>query len=179
MVELCRRDGREKEHIMMKPIYALLLMPLWVLPPGCDSTPGMGTDLGTPPPDDMLVIPGPVITQVSPSRGVPAGGYDVTITGTGFGTNLASITVTFGAVPATVKSVTDTQLVVTVPPGPLGPADIVISNGTGRDGTLPAGFVYATPGLCSSDNWCFWNPTPTGNNLRAVWTADASHSFVA
>jgi uncharacterized protein (TIGR03437 family) len=69
------------------------------------------------------------VTGFSPQSGAP--GTDVTLTGTKFGTDASKVQVNFGSVPATVKSVTNTQIVATVPVGaPDGPITVVVNGET-------------------------------------------------
>jgi hypothetical protein len=83
------------------------------------------------------------ISSLSPSSGLPAGGYDVTITGTGFNSALAS-TVTFGGVAATNVRVLDAvTMKVTAPAHAAGTVDVVVNFGTSA--TLANGFTYGTP----------------------------------
>ncbi|XP_057684607.1 fibrocystin-L-like [Corythoichthys intestinalis] len=53
----------------------------------------------------------PVITEVSPQRGGTAGGTTLTISGSGFSTNLSEVTVTIAGSLCDVKSANDTQIV--------------------------------------------------------------------
>lgn len=81
----------------------------------------------------------PAIADVFPFFGAPAGGTEVTISGT----NLESAeTVLFGLNPATIMSATEDTLVVQAPAGSAGSVDVVV---TTRYGTATAlgGFVYA------------------------------------
>jgi sugar lactone lactonase YvrE len=75
----------------------------------------------------------PVVTGVSPNKGPPTGGNDVTITGL----HLAGASrVLFGATPATnVTVASDTDLIVTAPAGSAATVvDVTVSN---REGTSP------------------------------------------
>lgn len=68
----------------------------------------------------------PVITTFTPNEGLLAGGETVTITGTGF---TGTYSVTIGGTAAPIVSVTDTQVVVTVPArATTGAVNIVITN---------------------------------------------------
>ncbi|MFD0991115.1 DUF4979 domain-containing protein [Mariniflexile jejuense] len=77
---------------------------------------------------DFTFIPGAKVTGISPAQG--SVGQDLTITGENFGTDPTKFTVEFnGGVPAIVKSVTDTQIVVTVPAGgSTGPITIIFED---------------------------------------------------
>jgi hypothetical protein len=65
-----------------------------------------------PPPPPPPVVP--TITAVSPSTGLPAGGTLVTVTGTGFSTNM---TVALGGAPVNFTLVSPTQLTFVTAPG--------------------------------------------------------------
>ena len=67
----------------------------------------------------------PTFSAVSPNWGYSAGGGSVTIVGRGFGEGTP--TVTFDGVPATVTSSTDEFIYVTVPPGTVGTADVIVT----------------------------------------------------
>lgn len=64
--------------------------------------------------DDFVYGGGPIITSISPTSGVPAGGNTVTITGTGF---LGATSVTFGATTVTPTVSSDTSITVVAPSG--------------------------------------------------------------
>lgn len=82
----------------------------------------------------------PVIANLSPSSGLVAGGVSVTIAGAGFGTDTAQVTVRFGAASATLKSVSDTQLVVTIPAGN-GTVDVIVTV-NGASATKTGAYTY-------------------------------------
>ena len=63
----------------------------------------------------------------------------MTIAGSGF---QAGATVTFGGSPATVTSVTPSQILATTPPHAAGPVDVVIINPDLEQGRLLGGFTY-------------------------------------
>jgi photosystem II stability/assembly factor-like uncharacterized protein len=75
----------------------------------------------------------PTITQVTPAWGPPSGGSAVIIVGTGLAQSY-STEVSFDGYPAVVTSKTNTRLVVTSPPHPLGQVSIFVmpSDGSGR-----------------------------------------------
>ncbi len=69
----------------------------------------------------------PTITSISPSNGPAVGGTTVSISGNDFDPN--GVSVQFGAaVPVSATVISPYQITATTPPGPIGPADIVISN---------------------------------------------------
>jgi hypothetical protein len=83
----------------------------------------------------------PTITGVSPALGKTAGGTFVTISGTNFGTVLASVTVKFGASSGTVTNVTDNTITVTTPAHGAGVVDVVVT-APGGTFTLDDGYTY-------------------------------------
>jgi len=62
--------------------------------------------------DEPPLIP-PTISSIDPDHGMP--GTEIKISGTGFGTDIDQVSVTINGVPAVVKSVTETQIVVVIP----------------------------------------------------------------
>jgi hypothetical protein len=80
------------------------------------------------------------ITGISPAQGPAIGGTQVTITGT----NLAGATaVEFGSSTATIKSNTDTQIVVITPAGTGGTVDVTVTTTGGTSATSSADqFTY-------------------------------------
>jgi formylglycine-generating enzyme required for sulfatase activity len=98
-----------------------------------------GTDLGV-----LLGAWGacrPFVASLSPNWGAPAGGAVVTLTGR----YLASTTsVRFGSSLASVSSVSETQIRVTVPPGPLGAVDVTVTSAAGTT-IVPSAFAYLSP----------------------------------
>ena len=81
-----------------------------------------------------------VITSVTPSQGLPAGGTVITITGEQLGGVQG---VTIGGVPATnVVGVNSTTITAVTPPSKsLGPKDVVVTTSAGS-ATLAGGFLY-------------------------------------
>jgi len=67
----------------------------------------------------------PKISSIDPDRGMP--GTEIKIGGTGFGDDIAKVSVTINGVPAVVKSVTETQIVVVIPEDAgSGPVNVTI-----------------------------------------------------
>lgn len=85
----------------------------------------------------------PVISQVSPLKGVV--GSTVTITGNNFNPTLANNIVYFGAVKATIQSVTANNIVVTVPAGATYEPITVVNTGTALSGTSFNSFTVTLP----------------------------------
>ncbi len=93
----------------------------------------------------------PVVTGLSPSAGPVTGGTTVTVHGSGFpAATPSSVHVDFGATPATVLSVSATDIVVSAPLAPVtpssasfagaGPVDVLVTSRTA------AGLVSSSPG---------------------------------
>lgn len=79
------------------------------------------------------------VTEIEPDSGPSAGGSTVVITGEGLG---GTTGVTFGGTPGTIVGTpTDTEVVVTTPPGAVGPVDVVIQL-PGDDEVVDDGFTY-------------------------------------
>jgi hypothetical protein len=124
--------------------------------------------------DDVSVVFGtPLsVSGVSPTFGPVTGGTAVTLTGSGF---TAGTTVTFGGTLASSVTVTsDVSLTAMTPAQPAGPADVVVSNGSGTI-TLAAAFTYATAGTLlmgddfSDGDFSGWQVSPLGR--AAGWSA--------
>jgi hypothetical protein len=100
--------------------------------------------------------PDPIeITAVTPSSGAP--GTPVSITGRGFGTRVADVTVLFGGVAARTLAVTPTGITTSVPANAVdGPLEVIVADQrasgpnfvTGNPGPLGTGFLQ--PALYSS-----------------------------
>lgn len=109
---------------------------------GVTKTPADGAAIyaaGAGLPYPLLGAP-PTLTSVSPATGVATGGTALTLTGTDF---VTGATVTVGGVAATsVVFVNSTSLTCVSPAGPLGAADVVVTNPDTQTGTLAAGFAY-------------------------------------
>ncbi|MGI8688489.1 MAG: choice-of-anchor Q domain-containing protein [Thermomicrobiales bacterium] len=110
-----------------------------------------------------FIPPPPTITNISPNGGAMIGGTRVTITGTGF---LLGATVTFGGVPATVLSVSDTAIVVTTPGNASGSVTVVVTNPGqppgNNSGTLVNGFTYVIPPVIT------FSPTALPGGVKGV-----------
>ncbi len=88
-----------------------------------------------------FALAAPAIASVSPDSGPIDGGTKLTISGSGF-TGVTSVTVGGNAcLPLTVDS--DGSITCSTPPGPAGPADVVVSGPSGSD-TSSGGFTYVT-----------------------------------
>lgn len=158
----------------MKRYLPIVMAPLLVLglAAGCGSNEEMMM-----PADMAMTQNAPVIENVAPLTGPPSGGIDVTISGRFFQPDPTTFKVTFGnqqAMP--IKSLTQTQVVVTLPPGMRGPVDVAVQNGDGQSATQAGGFTYTIdiPGSCSTDSWCVWNPPPAAKSINAVRGSNAS-----
>ena len=77
------------------------------------------------------------VTAISPESGTV--GTEITITGTDFPTDASEINLTFGGVPATINSVSSTQIVATVPSGATSGQVSIVANGFTK--SAPASFT--------------------------------------
>jgi len=85
----------------------------------------------------------PVLTRILPPVGQP--GDVVTITGSGFGTNPATLNVRFGPNRAPALTASPTQITVQVPNGqPLGPTQVTVSSGSASSGNASNALTYIT-----------------------------------
>jgi YVTN family beta-propeller protein len=106
----------------------------------------------------IATVPLPQVTGVSPSGGAPAGGNQVTVTGTGF---TGASAVDFGGIPATAFTVNSaTSITATVPPGTAGAVDVTVTGVAGASLTGRADqYTYQV------------TPTLTGVSPRYVLTS--------
>jgi hypothetical protein len=93
--------------------------------------------------DEFTYVLPPNVTGVAPSQGPVAGGTTVTITGTG----LAGATeVDFGSTLASIVSDSDSEIVVTSPPGAPGVVLVTVTTAGGTsDTSFDDQFTYMTP----------------------------------
>ena len=102
-----------------------------------------GTSTGGP---KYTYIAPPSITEVKPASGSSAGGTEVTIKGSGFGTSTATNTVSFGGAPASVSAASATSLTVSTPSGSPGLAAVAVTNTTDGLSVTDAGaYTYIAP----------------------------------
>jgi fibronectin type 3 domain-containing protein len=116
----------------------------------------------------VAATPAVPVTRVEPAAGLP--GTTVRVYGSGFPTDPAASTVTFGGTAATVRAATPTVLTVDVPSGPVGPVEIVVDTKNGRD---------AAPDLFTVQVDAFRGEFAAGTGLagnerrvRRLWTGD-------
>ncbi len=84
----------------------------------------------------------PVVSSVTSSTGLTAGGTTVTINGSGF---IGATSVTFGGTAATsVNVLSDTQMTAVTPPHAQGSVAVAVTT-AGGTGTLTSGFNYLAP----------------------------------
>ena len=81
---------------------------------------------------DTWLIGAPTVTAVSPPSGLPAGGTNVTITGTSF---TGATTVDFGTSAAIFAVTSSTQISATTPPGTVGAVDVTVTTPDGTSAT--------------------------------------------
>ncbi|MEZ6197815.1 MAG: FG-GAP-like repeat-containing protein [Planctomycetota bacterium] len=100
------------------------------------ATSGCDTPVQVVNPDGQIaattINPAPVVTNTIFASGPAAGGVNFIVIGTGFG---AGTTATIGGVPATVTTAGATSVVMLTPPGPVGPATVVLTNPLGCTAT--------------------------------------------
>ena len=87
------------------------------------------------------VTPDPVLTLtwLSPSSGATTGTSLVTLVGSGFS---SAATVSFGGVAAAASVADGTRIVVSTPPHPPGPVDVVVTNDDGKSVTPKSAYTY-------------------------------------
>ena len=81
---------------------------------------------------DTWLIGAPTVTAVSPPSGLPAGGTNVTITGTSF---TGATAVDFGTSAAIFAVTSSTQISATTPPGTVGAVDVTVTTPDGTSAT--------------------------------------------
>jgi IPT/TIG domain len=82
----------------------------------------------------------PIVSAISPSSGLTAGGTPVTITGSNF---VSGARVSFGGNAATsVVVVSASKITANTPPQKIGGVNVVVTNPDGQSGTLASGFTY-------------------------------------
>jgi hypothetical protein len=120
----------------------------------------------------FLYVNGPAITEVSPATGSTAGGTAVTISGTGFA---AGAVVNIGGVTAGTATVINQSILLSTPPGPAGPADVVVTNPDGQSATLVGGFSYDASATQTGSNVAVQpvvTGAPDGSTTPATITFD-------
>lgn len=123
--------------------------------------------------DKFTYMPGaPTVTGISPASGIPTGGTNVTITGTGFFDETGSADVNavyFGTMPATnVTAICDSSINVTAPAG-TGKVDVTVATNYGTSATSSADqFTYKL-----SPTFTF---APSNIRTTDIVTFDASQS---
>ena len=112
--------------------FCLVLIGLWfAVPIGSDANPTAAQSVE------------PTLTRVEPNSDMVSGGANVQIIGENF---QDGATVTIGGNAASnVIFVSPTELMVEVPPGTAGSADVVVTNPDGKSDTLAGGFTYNEP----------------------------------
>lgn len=103
------------------------------------------------------------VSGVYPRAGAVSGGAQVRLFGSGFVPG--ATTVTIGGTAASVTYVASTELLVTVPAGTAGTADVIVTT-PGGSATLPAGYTYVPP------------PTVAGVDPRTVAVAGGQNVVI-
>jgi formylglycine-generating enzyme required for sulfatase activity len=88
-------------------------------------------------------VQGPIIKSISPNTAPRWGGIDVVITGS----NLENSSVMFGTTFGSVRSASDTQIIVTAPPLDPGVTDVIVSKSDGSGSTTVDGAFTVTATL--------------------------------
>lgn len=113
----------------------------------------------------------PTVTAVDPAVGTTAGGAEVTVRGSGFGSGM---TVSFGGVPcAPVNVSSQTTATCTTGPKAAGKTDVVITTSDGQTDTLVDGYSYVDPPPPDDGGGGFTSPrieVPAPNGVR--WTVE-------
>ena len=122
----------------------------------------------------------PTFTSITPTSGLPAGGYTATITGSWF---TPTTTAAFGVeanLGTTIGTPTSNSMTVTVPPGPAGAADLILTNVAGPSQPLGVNasgtFTYVNPPLPAFPPSPPRDVTAVAGDASAtvVWTAPAN-----
>ena len=113
-------------------LFCLVIIGLWfAVPIGSDANPTAAQSVE------------PTLTRVDPNNDMVSGGANVQIIGENF---QDGATVTIGGNTASnVIFVSPTELMVEVPSGTAGSADVVVTNPDGKSDTLAGGFTYNEP----------------------------------
>lgn len=90
----------------------------------------------------FIMVDLPVISGITPSKGISEGGTEITIKGNSFAKGLS---VAIGGAKAEVINVTESQIKAVTPPGAIGPQDVVVTNPDGGRAVLKNGFEYTKP----------------------------------
>ena len=120
--------------------------------------------------DDAAPPAAPTVMAVAPDYGVSRGGARLTITGTGFVADQATVTVG-GSAATDVTVVNATTITCTAPAGSDGTVDVVAGNANGT-GTLAAAFTYFS-GFFAADG-----KQGMAGNLYRVDPSDASTTTI-
>lgn len=137
----CGSDRRSPSHGQTLALGALVLLA------ACSSGSGSGGS-GT-----ISSTSAPTIAMVNPTDGLPAGGTLVTLTGTGFQTNVSGQTIVkFGSTPATDVVVVNDQTVTCVSPSGTVNQTVAVSLQNSRgEGVLADAFTYLVTSRILSD----------------------------
>lgn len=103
---------------------------------GSTAAPGPVTAPPEPVPFDQVA---PRVSRISPATGRTNGSTRVLISGIGF---KAGATVTLDGAATDVEVVSSETILASTPPHAAGTVDVVVTNPTGRPGTLSRGFTY-------------------------------------
>ncbi|HVS33890.1 MAG TPA: IPT/TIG domain-containing protein [Thermoanaerobaculia bacterium] len=108
----------------------------------------------------LIRVSSPAIANLTPNNGPAVGGTAVTMTGSDF---LPGATVTIAGAPVSNLVVVDANTITFVtPPGPSGPATVILTNPDGRSALSPVPFTYDSPSIA--------NVTPSSGPVGTVVT---------
>ena len=125
----------------------------------------------------------PTVISVVPNTGSPAGGTAVTINGSNFtsSSQQASLSVSFGGVPAThVTLLSSSQLSAVVPPHAAGSVSVKVTTADGKSSSLAAAFTYTTKAITVSSVSPISGPAAGGTTVTVSggdFQAGASVTF--
>ncbi|MHC5021012.1 MAG: IPT/TIG domain-containing protein, partial [Planctomycetota bacterium] len=112
---------------------------------GCTRSSSRAPGAAAPPPPPPAPL---TLTGIDPTHGPVGGGNQVLISGTGF---LSGANVRFeGTLGTNAQILSPTTIIVTVPAGVVGPADVEVTLADGRQATLTNGYQYGTPAPIAS-----------------------------
>jgi hypothetical protein len=137
---------------------------LWGTASGCSPSPT------SPALRESLVQSGPItVNGITPARGLA--GEQLTIEGTGF---IFGVAVTLNGVTARVSAVTTGTVIKAIAPAlPVGTADVVVTNPSGKSATLTAAYTFETVSLIGSPSL-----VGPGGQLTVSWVAPGGRSKV-
>lgn len=118
----------------------------------------------------------PVVTGIKPASGPQTGGTTVTITGSGFNSTAALLSVSFGSSVATHVSCSSTAQCTALSPAGSGTVDVLVTvEGLTSARSAADRFIYQAPSLAG---WTQWFPTSSPSGRGAALAYDSVHRQV-